>query len=93
MKYLTLLIAATFTFVPFSMAADDFGKPFTNEAPAGFGDTAPDDGSIAIENISPELIEPAAGDYFDYEEQGAEGDAENAQDDEAQLEEESEISL
>lgn len=89
MKHLILLIAAIFALGSFAHAADDFGKPFTDQAPAGFEDGIADSGSIGIENISPELIEPAAGDYFDSEEQGIEEDAENATDPES----ESEISL
>lgn len=74
MKHLTLIMAASMTVALPAIAADDFGSPFTNEAPAGFEDSATADGTIGIENIPPELIEPAAGDYFDSEDQGVENE-------------------
>ena len=90
MKHYALLTTALFAFAPFAIAADDFGKPFTDQAPAGFEDGATADGTIGIENIPPELIEPAAGDYFDSEEQAEseESEVENEEQPEA-----SEISL
>ena len=72
MKHLTLIMAASLAITLPAIAADDFGSPFTNEAPAGFEDSKTADGTIGIENIPPELIEPAAGDYFDSEDQGVE---------------------
>lgn len=63
MKHFTLILAASIglTFSAFAMD-EDFGAPFTDQVPAAL-----DDGTLSIENIPPELIEPAAGDYFDSE--------------------------
>ena len=70
MKHFTLILAASIglSFPAFAMD-EDFGAPFTDQAPAAL-----DDGTLSIENIPPELIEPAAGDYFDSETPHEHGD-------------------
>jgi len=54
-----------------AMAMDEgFGPSFTRETPAALMDSAPVDDGFNMEDFRPELIEPAAGDYFDSEKQG-----------------------
>ena len=63
MKTTTLLSVIAFILLSgASYAANDFGKPFTNEAPAGFSDSSQNDDLFNSEGFNPELIEPAAGD-------------------------------
>ena len=74
MKYTLLLMAiGIFTF-PAQLLADDFGERFYGEAPAALdqGDQAFTTDALeqaAQEEFRPELIEPAAGEYFDSENQ------------------------
>ena len=63
MKYLAMTCAVLISFSSLAIAAeDDFGAPFTNEAPLGLEDKVD---ALTIENIPPYLIEPAAGDEED----------------------------
>ena len=60
MKYFTLALSALILASigsNVSFADDDFGAPFTDQAPAALADKP-----MTIEDVPPHLIEPAAGD-------------------------------
>lgn len=78
MKY-TVMLGAMIAFFAYPVQADDFGARFFGEAPSAFDNPDENPGPDgALENgldqasqeiFRPELIEPAAGDYFDSEAQ------------------------